>query len=129
MPSILKKDGRVEPYSREKIMSGIRKSCQKRPISIQLMEASVDRIERRLQSFGVKEIPSQTLGHLVMRELHSLDQVAYVRFASVYRDFKEIQEFVAELQDPPMPNLPEEQASLSFPFLEKDSEEDAGSPS
>lgn len=118
MPSILKKDGRLEPYSREKIMSGIRKSCQKRPISIQIMEAAVNRIERRLQSFGVKEIPSGTIGQIVMRELHSMDKVAYVRFASVYRDFQEIEQFFAELQELPVPTVPEEQIALAFPFLE-----------
>ncbi len=119
MPSLIKKDGRREPYSREKLFSGIRKACQKRSIPMQKLEDLVSRIEKRVQSVGLKEVPSKTLGHMVMVELHKLDKVAYVRFASVYREFQDVEEFLAEMQDTPTPAAEESQA-LSFSFLSSD---------
>jgi transcriptional repressor NrdR len=99
MPLVIKKDGRRETFDREKVLSGIRKSCQKRPVTTQAMEECVGRIEKRLQSYGLKEVPSKTVGQMVMAELHQLDKVAYVRFASVYREFRDVEEFVADLQE------------------------------
>jgi len=98
LPSIIKKDGRREPFDRDKILSGLTVACRKRPISTELIEAAVDRIERDMQERGVKEIKSTEIGERVMRELHELDDVAYVRFASVYRSFKDIGEFMSEVK-------------------------------
>lgn len=116
MPVIIKKDGRREPYVRDKLLGGLQKACQKRPVEIPQIEAIVDRIQRRVQSYGLKEIPGRTLGQMVMTELHSLDKVAYIRFASVYREFQDVKEFVAEIQEPPTPETPPE--NLAFPFAE-----------
>jgi len=96
---VAKKDGRREVYDRMKIVAGLKKACEKRPVSSEAIEQVVDRIERGLQERGEKEIPSSVLGEAIMRELHKLDQVAYVRFASVYRDFKDVGEFMRELED------------------------------
>jgi transcriptional repressor NrdR len=115
MPLIIKKDGRREAYQREKILDGMRKACQKREVSLARIDEAVQRIEKQLQSFGAREIPSRTLGQMVMIELHQLDKVAYVRFASVYREFRDVEEFVAELQAPPADAL--DAATLSFPFV------------
>jgi transcriptional repressor NrdR len=114
MPMVIKKDGRREPYSREKLMSGVEKACQKRPVTALKLEELVSRIEKRIQSYGLKEIPGRNIGLMVMGELHPLDKVAYVRFASVYREFREIEEFVAELQEPPASQ--EDPSLLVFPF-------------
>jgi len=118
MPNVIKKDGRRESFVREKIYSGIQKSCQKRAITTQQIEASVVEIEKLIQSYGLKEIPSKSIGELVMATLHRLDKVAYVRFASVYREFRDVEEFLADLnqQQAQTPN-----ETLSFPFLEKNS--------
>ena len=99
LPMVIKKDGRREPFDRNKILSGIQIACQKRPISVSVLEEMADRIEKTLQEKGDKEIKSSTIGETVMQELHDLDEVAYVRFASVYRSFKDINEFMAELKD------------------------------
>ncbi len=99
LPLVTKKDGRREPFDRLKLINGIKKACEKRPVSVELIEKTVDSLETRLQESGEKEIPSATLGQWVMGALHDLDQVAYVRFASVYRSFKDINEFMSELQD------------------------------
>lgn len=115
MPAILKKDGRSEPFAREKLLNGIQKSCQKRPVTAQQIESMVSTIEKRIQSFGVKEVPSRTLGQMVMNELHKVDKVSYVRFASVYREFHDVDDFVAELQEAPTP--PEDPVNLTFPFV------------
>ena len=93
LPMVIKKDGRREAYDRRKVISGLRKACEKRSISHATIEGVADRIEKKLQEQGESEIPSQPIGELVMIELHHLDPVAYVRFASVYREFKDIQEF------------------------------------
>lgn len=99
LPMVVKKDGRREVFDRQKIVSGLRKACEKRPVSIAAIEETADRIERALQERGEKEIPSSVIGEAVMRELHSLDKVAYVRFASVYRSFKDVGEFMRELEE------------------------------
>ncbi len=99
MPMVIKKDGRREPFDRGKILNGIQKACQKRPVSVPVMEEIVDRIEKAVQEKGHKEIISTDIGETVMKELQSLDEVAYVRFASVYRSFKDINEFMDELKE------------------------------
>ncbi len=99
LPSVIKKDGRREPYDRMKILNGLKKACEKRPISVEALEKTVADIEKSLQDRGFKEIPSTAIGEEVMGQLHSLDEVAYVRFASVYRSFKDINEFMNELKD------------------------------
>lgn len=99
LPMVVKKDGRREVFDRRKIVSGLRKACEKRPVSIAAIEQTADRIEQALQERGEKEIPSSAIGEAVMRELHKLDKVAYVRFASVYRSFKDVGEFMRELED------------------------------
>jgi transcriptional repressor NrdR len=99
MPLVVKKDGRRESYDRIKIVNGLKRACEKRPVSINTIEAIADRIERSLQERGEKEIASSVIGEATMRELHDTDEVAYVRFASVYRSFKDINEFMAELEE------------------------------
>jgi transcriptional repressor NrdR len=98
LPLVVKKDGRREPFDRTKILAGLKKACEKRPISIATLDAVVDRLEKQFQEMGESEIQSVTIGEAVMRELHQLDQVAYVRFASVYREFKDIDQFMEELK-------------------------------
>ena len=98
LPMVVKKDGRREPFSREKIISGIQKACQKLPISMTKIEEFVDSLEVHFQELGKKEIDSSQVGELVINRLKEWDKVAYVRFASVYRQFKDINEFVAELE-------------------------------
>jgi len=98
LPVVVKKDGRRETFDRAKILAGLKKACEKRPISIATIEAVADRIEKRVQEMGETEIQSRTVGEEVMRELHQLDQIAYVRFASVYREFKDIDQFMDELK-------------------------------
>jgi len=99
LPMVLKKDGRREPFDRLKLAAGIKKACEKRPVSVETIERMVERVETRLQEGGEREIPTVTIGECVMAELHEIDEVAYVRFASVYRSFKDINEFMSELQD------------------------------
>ena len=99
LPVVVKKDGRREPFDRNKILGGLKKACEKRPVAMDVLEEIVSRIEKRAQESGEKEIPSSMIGGEVMRELQNLDEVAYVRFASVYREFKGINEFMDELKD------------------------------
>jgi transcriptional repressor NrdR len=99
MPLVEKKDGRRESFDRLKILTGLKKACEKRPVSIDTIEKACDRIERAIQGRGEKEVKSSQIGEAAMRELHTIDAVAYVRFASVYRSFKDISEFMSELQD------------------------------
>jgi len=99
LPMVVKKDGRRESFDRLKILSGIKKACEKRPISIETMERCVDGIEQNLRNGDAKEIKASELGEKLMAVLHDLDEVAYVRFASVYRSFKDISEFMEELQE------------------------------
>jgi transcriptional repressor NrdR len=96
---IIKKDGRREVFSREKLRSGLQKACQKRDISINVIEEFLDELERDLRETGEKEIPSNKIGEKVMAKLHEIDDVAYVRFASVYREFKDVNDFVSELKN------------------------------
>jgi len=99
LPMVIKKDGRRENFDRTKILTGIKKACEKRPISTDDIEAVVDRVEQSCQEMQFKEIPSSIIGEQIMGELHNLDGIAYVRFASVYRQFKDINEFLEELKD------------------------------
>ncbi len=122
MPMIIKKDGRRESYLREKVLGGIKKACQKRNIPTYKVEEILTRIEKQIQAFGLKELPAKTIGHFVMLELHQLDKVAYIRFSSVYRDFKDVDDFVAELKEPLVQK--EEESSLPlFNFQHKVEEE------
>jgi len=98
MPAVVKKDGRREPFDRTKIVFGLKKACEKRPISTATIEAVTDRIEKRIQELGETEVDSTMVGEEVMKELSQLDQVAYVRFASVYREFKDIDQFMDEIK-------------------------------
>ncbi len=98
LPMVVKKDGRREAFDRGKIISGIRKACQKRPVSVTRVEDFVDSLELFFQEMGRKEIDSSEVGEKVIRTLKEWDEVAYVRFASVYRQFKDINEFVKELE-------------------------------
>lgn len=96
---VIKKNGDREPFDRNKILIGIQKACQKRPISAEEMDSMVQGVEEFLQESGEKEIGSTAIGEKVMQELHHLDDVAYVRFASVYRSFKDITDFMSEVKD------------------------------
>ncbi|HSQ52050.1 MAG TPA: transcriptional regulator NrdR [Nitrospiraceae bacterium] len=98
LPMVIKKDGRRESFDRTKILAGLKKACEKRPISTATIEDVTDRIEKRIQEMGETEIESRIVGEELMKELHQLDQVAYVRFASVYREFKDIDQFMDELK-------------------------------
>ena len=99
MPLVIKNDGRRETFDREKILSGVRKACQKRSIGMGQMEDLVHRVEKYFQESSEKEVSAMMIGEKVVHELYSLDDVAYVRFASVYRSFKDVNEFMNELQD------------------------------
>ncbi len=98
-PFVIKKDGRREPFSKEKVMSGLEKACQKRPVSHIQIEAVAERIAAWVINRGETEVPARLVGKKIMTELRQLDDVAYVRFASVYRTFKDVQEFVDALDD------------------------------
>ena len=96
---VIKKDGRREAFDRSKIISGMQRACEKRPVSVEKIESMVDRLERYFQEAGEKEINASIVGEEVMKSLQQVDEVAYVRFASVYRQFKDINEFMLELKD------------------------------
>jgi len=96
---VIKKDGRREPFDRKKVLSGIIKACEKRPISMEKMEDIVIQIERAIQKKSDREVSASRIGELVMERLKALDDVAYVRFASVYRQFKDVGQFMVELKD------------------------------
>ena len=99
LPRVVTKDCRREPFDRTKIRAGIKKACEKRPISTDRIETVVDSVERFGQEYQGKEIPSSAIGEMIMEELQNLDAVAYVRFASVYREFRDATDFVEELKD------------------------------
>ncbi len=99
LPLVVKKDGRREPYDRSKVVGGLQRACEKRPISVDAIEAVADRLEHTLQDRGDKEIPSSVIGEEIMRELQAMDEVAYVRFASVYRQFADLHQFMNELKE------------------------------
>jgi transcriptional repressor NrdR len=96
---VIKKDGRRQPFDRKKILSGIIKACEKRPVSMDKMEEIVIQVERVLQKKPAREVVSTRIGELVMERLKGLDDVAYVRFASVYRQFRDVEQFMVELKD------------------------------
>ena len=98
MPMLVKKDGRREAWDRGKMVAGLEKACEKRPVSIDRIDEFVDEIEHRLQDIGAKEVQTQVVGEWVMEGLSQLDEVAYVRFASVYRQVKDVNEFMDELK-------------------------------
>ncbi len=95
---IVKKDGRREVFNRDKVRSGMKKACEKRNISMMIIEEFIEELERDLREIGEKEIPAHIIGEKIMEKLHELDDVAYVRFASVYREFKDVNDFVSELK-------------------------------
>ena len=97
LPLVIKKDGRREPFDRQKILQGLKKACEKRPVGVEPQESLVSNIEKKLQESGEKEVPSTRIGEEVMTRLKAVDEVAYVRFASVYRQFKDKKEFMEEI--------------------------------
>ena len=99
LPLVIKKDGRRETFDRGKILAGLQRACEKRPISVEVLEKLIDRIEQRLQDAGEREVHSREIGERIMQELQNLDEVAYVRFASVYRSFKDVNEFMNEVKE------------------------------
>lgn len=105
---IIKKDGRREVFNREKVRSGIQKACEKRNISMNVIEEFIDDLERDLREMGEKELPASVVGEKTMIKLHELDDVAYVRFASVYREFKDVNDFVSEFKSLLSNNKPTE---------------------
>lgn len=98
VPMVIKKDGRREPFDRDKVLTGLKKACEKRPIGMETLENITDSIEKKLIGLGIKEIQSSWIGEEVMSSLKELDKVAYVRFASVYRSFKDINELMNEVK-------------------------------
>ena len=96
---VIKKDGRREPFDRSKLLAGLVKACEKRPVGMDRLEGLVDTLEREFLRQFEREVPSKEVGERVMRQLHELDPVAYVRFASVYREFKDLEQFMHELKD------------------------------
>lgn len=98
LPLVVKRDGRREMFDRQKVLAGMRRACEKRPISLEQIESAVDQIERDLIDSGDKEVVSTAVGERVMNHLRKLDDIAYVRFASVYRSFRDLDEFRAELE-------------------------------
>lgn len=99
LPHVIKKDNRREPFDRLKILQGLERACEKRPVSVESREALAAKIEKNLQAAGEKEIPCSVIGEQIMDGLKEIDEVAYVRFASVYRQFKDIKEFMQEIKD------------------------------
>jgi len=98
-PMVVKKDDRREPFDRAKIVAGLKRACEKRPVSMETIEQIANNIETAMTEQSDREVASSVIGAAVMNELHKIDQVAYVRFASVYRQFKDIDEFMHELED------------------------------
>jgi transcriptional repressor NrdR len=97
-PFIVKKDGRREPFSKEKVLKGVQAACQKRPVSLAQMEQIVERVAKWVLSRSEREVTSESVGQKVVKELRLIDDVAYVRFASVYQTFKDVDEFVSRLE-------------------------------
>ena len=95
---VVKKDGRREPFDREKVLAGLLKACQKRPVPVKTLEMVADRVEAMVQESPDREVPSVAIGEFLMERLRELDRVAFVRFASVYRDFKDVDQFMATLK-------------------------------
>jgi transcriptional repressor NrdR len=99
LPMVIKKDGRREQFDRQKILNGIKKACEKRPISMESIDKIVENVEQACQEMQLEEISSTIIGEKIMNELKNFDGVAYVRFASVYRQFRDVGEFMSELKD------------------------------
>jgi transcriptional repressor NrdR len=99
LPMVVKKDGRREQFDRQKILGGIKKACEKRPISMEAIDKLVENVEQACQEMQIEEISSTIIGEKIMNELKAFDGVAYVRFASVYRQFRDVGEFMSELKD------------------------------
>lgn len=95
---VVKKDGRREPFDREKVLAGLRRACEKRPVPTKTLESIVDRVEAMVQESPDREVPTVAIGEFLMDRLRELDRVAFVRFASVYRDFKDVDQFMATLK-------------------------------
>ena len=95
---VVKKDGRREPFDREKVLAGLRRACEKRPVPTKTLESIVDRVEAMVQESPDREVPTGVVGEFLMERLRELDRVAFVRFASVYRDFKDVDQFMATLK-------------------------------
>jgi len=114
---IIKKDKRREPFQKEKILSGIRKACEKRPIPAHVIEKLADEIETELVGQGKAEIPSSVIGDMVMQQLKSLDHIAYIRFASVYRDFEDITRLKEEVDNLAEAKVVEQNPSQQLTFL------------
>ena len=115
MPHVVKRDGRREPFDEFKLRAGIMRALEKRPVKSEDVEESIGRVIHRLQTVGEREVTGRLVGGMVMEELHGLDEVAYVRFASVYRSFQDITEFQEEIQrlrSRPNPSAEREQMSL-----------------
>ncbi len=98
LPMVIKKDGRRESFDRNKLITGVKKACEKRPIGIEAIDSCIDNVEKACQDYPAREVPSTVIGQKVMDELRKLDAVAYVRFASVYRDFRDVNEFLDEIK-------------------------------
>lgn len=113
-PFVIKKDGRREPFSREKLLKGLQAACQKRPVGLPQLETMVDRLSGWISGLGDREVSTRLIGEKVMRELRALDHVAYVRFASVYRTFHDIREFVDALEGRSAEASAAEPSQLSF---------------
>jgi len=119
MPQVIKHDGRREPFNEEKLKAGFERALEKRPVSVELIDASINRIKKRLRSMGDREVDARAIGELAMDELNSLDQVAYVRYASVYRSFQDVHAFreeIERLEKQPTPEL----KKVQMPLLEED---------
>jgi transcriptional repressor NrdR len=115
MPHVVKRDGRREPFDEKKLRAGILRALEKRPVKSEAVEESIGRIIHQLQTVGEREVTGRLVGDMIMEELHGLDEVAYVRFASVYRSFQDITEFQEEIQRlklRPSPDAEREQMSL-----------------
>ena len=115
MPHVVKRDGRREPFDEKKLRAGILRALEKRPVKSEAVEESIGRVIHQLQTVGEREVTGRLVGDMIMEELHGLDEVAYVRFASVYRSFQDITEFQEEIQRlklRPSPDAEREQMSL-----------------
>lgn len=126
MPRIVKRDGRRDPFDEAKLRGGIVRALEKRPVATERIEDAITRIQQRMRASGEREIPSRQLGEWVMEELRNLDQVAYVRFASVYRSFQDVNAFREEIERLEKEPSPEEQRS-QIPLLDDAGKQDPGS--
>ena len=111
MPSVVKKNGSRADYDREKLMASMQLALRKRPVTMESIDAAIDRIEERLITLGKREVPSEKVGELVMRELKRLDKIGYVRFASVYRNFEDVDEFRDAVREVTKPRVPRTRTS------------------